>query len=170
VSSFVTLGSAVVLGLLLMMAAGCGHVPIASVSATVLPADILPMVARPMGCGEVRHVAVPVVKIKEKRYDFNGDGVRDTVVAVRCDTGAGNPPSAVFAVAATPAGPLVERLLDPREGGVVTQLRPAGADLSIVSMSYSADAPRCCPDLEVTYAFRWDGEHFAPESTTRRPI
>lgn len=170
VQSYVALLSAALLGLLLLVLAGCGHSPITSVSATVLPADLVPTVSEAMKCGKVRKVPIPVVKLREKRYDFNADGVRDAVIAARCDTGAGNPPSAVFAVTATPAGPVVERLVDRREGGVVTDLHPAGGDLAVVSLGYSARAPRCCPDVEVTYAFRWDGERFAPGATTRRPI
>lgn len=169
-STFVTVCGVLLLGLLMVLLGACGHAPIASVSATVLPADIVPTVTGPMGCGKVRKVPVKVVKIREQRYDFNGDGLNDAIVAVRCDTGAGNPPSAVFAVATTPAGPAVEKLVDPRAGGVVSDLRPAGAELAVVSHGYSADAPRCCPDLEVTYAFRWDGARFAVGPTTHRPI
>lgn len=168
-SSSAALFCAALLGLLMLLA-GCGNAPITSVSATVLPADLLPTVRDAMKCGAIRKVPVPVVKIREKRYDFNADGVRDAVVAVRCDPGAGNPPSAVFAVAATPTGPVVEQLIDPAQGDVVRELRPAGTELAVVSLGYSTDAPRCCPDVEVTYAFRWDGQRFAPGPTTRRPI
>ncbi len=142
-----------------------------TVSAAALPHDLSPTVTERMACGDIRQVAVPVVTIREHRYDFTGDGVPDAIVAVRCDTGAGNPPSAVFALAAGLLGPeVVGELVDPAGGGVVSELRPDGAGLSVVSRAYSEDAPRCCPDVEVTYAFQWDGERFAPGGTTRRTL
>ena len=142
-----------------------------TVSATALPRDLSSAVTERMACGAIRGAAVPVVTIREHRYDFTGDGVPDAIVATRCDTGAGNPPSAVFAIAAGLSGPeVVGELVGPAGGGVVSDLRPDGAALSVVSRAYSADAPRCCPDVEVTYAFQWDGERFAPGGTTRRPL
>jgi hypothetical protein len=179
VSSTVALCCAAVLGLLLALLSGCGQVAARAVSAaaplppavaSVLPVDLLPRLAAPMACGRLSGGAVPLVRLRERRHDFTGDGVPDAVVAVRCDTGAGNPPSAVFAVLATPNGPAVQaRLVDARSGEVVRDLRLRGADLSVASLGYSANAPRCCPDLRITRAFHWDGQRFAPRATTRLP-
>ncbi|HVE24099.1 MAG TPA: hypothetical protein VNC22_01785, partial [Sporichthya sp.] len=78
---------------------GCGGGGGPAVAAA-LPPELLPLVA-----GDVDCAGAPLVQVRQHRYDFTGDGVEDALLAVRCDAGAGAPPSAVFAIAARPAGP-----------------------------------------------------------------
>jgi hypothetical protein len=152
------IAGAALLAVLAIMLGGCGQASVPVSAAARLPLDLKPAVADRMACGNLG-----VTVIREKIADFTGDGVADAVVAVRCAAGAGNPPSAVFAVAATPDGVASpERLLDPAGGDVVKEIRAAAGEVAVVTYSYSAGVPRCCPDLQRTLRFHWDGNQVVP--------
>ena len=120
---------------------------------------------------EVDCVGAPLVQVRQHRYDFTGDGVEDALVAVRCDAGAGAPPSAVFAIAARPGGPeVLDELLSPEEGEVVKDLRAVGLNAVVTAFGFGPDAPRCCPDLELSHTYRWDGTTFADGTTESTPL
>lgn len=161
-----SLAGAVLLALLAIVLAACGRAVAPVPAAASLPLDLKPAVADLMACG-----TVGVSVIREKAVDFTGDGVLDAVIAARCAAGAGNPPSAVFAVAARPDGVAVpERLLDPAAGEVLKDIGVRGSQLTIVTYGYSRGVPRCCPDLEKTARFHWDGERVVPGPVTRAPL
>lgn len=161
-----TLVGAVLVAVLALLLGACGQARDAVSVAAALPLDLSPALAGAMSCG-----TLPVAVIRKELADFTGDGVLDAVIAARCDAGAGNPPSAVFALAATPDGTGVpERLLDPARGDVLKDIRTAGQEVTVVTFSYSPGVPRCCPDLEVTSTFHWDGGRVVPGPVTRAPL
>ncbi len=150
---------------LLLMLTGCGGGG-GSATAAALPPELLELVTPQLDCGPA-----PLVQVRQHRYDFTGDGVEDALVAVRCDAGAGAPPSAVFAVAARPGGPeVVDELLTPDRGEVVKDLQAVGANAVVTTFGFGPEAPRCCPDLEITHTFRWDGAAFGEPTSRSTPL
>ncbi|MGQ0466218.1 MAG: hypothetical protein ACT4QG_12945 [Sporichthyaceae bacterium] len=131
-----------------------------------LPPDLLPALTGQVGCG-----TQPIVMVRQYRYDFDADGVEDALAAVRCDTGAGSPPSTVFAIKATPAGAqIVGKLLDAAAGEVVTEVSGQGPEAVVSGFAFSPTAPRCCPDLEVVHRYRWTGQAFDAGVRTATPL
>ncbi len=151
--------------LALLVVAGCGGGG-GSATAAALPPELLDVLTSQVDCA-----GAPLVQVRQHRYDFTGDGVEDALVAVRCDSGAGAPPSAVFAVAARPGGPeVVDELLGPDEGEIVKDLRAVGPSAVVTSFGFGPAAPRCCPDLELSHTYRWDGTAFGDAATTSTPL
>jgi hypothetical protein len=112
-----------------------------------------------------------MVMVRQHRYDFSGDGAPDALVAVRCDVGAGAPPSAVFAVLNSATGPrVVDELLTPDAGEVVSDLTGIGPTAVITTFAFSPGAPRCCPDLQATHTYHWDGAEFDAGTRTATPL
>lgn len=149
--------AATIAALVLGALAGCGGGGGAPASAPPLPDELLGLLTGQVDCGP----GAGVVLVRQHRGDFTGDGLADALLAVRCDTGAGAPPSAVFAIAARPAGPeVIDELLKPDLGEVVSGLDVTGPTAVVTAFGSSADAPRCCPDLGITHTYRWDGTAF----------
>ncbi len=149
---------------LLGLLSGCGG---AQASAPPeLPIDLLAAVTGQVDCG-----GDTMVMVRQYRYDFSGDGVQDALVAVRCDTGAGSPPSSVFALQAGEQGPLVVgKLLDGDAGEVVTEVTGQGSEAIVKGFAFSPTAPRCCPDLDVMHRYQWVGTAFGPGVRTATPL
>ncbi len=134
--------------------------------AAALPPELLEVLTTQVDCA-----GAPLVQVRQHRYDFTTDGVEDALVAVRCDSGAGAPPSAVFAVAAGPDGPeVVDELLDADDGEVVKDLSAVGPNAVVTTFGFGPDAPRCCPDLEISHTYRWDGAAFGEPTTRSSPL
>ncbi|MGQ0624222.1 MAG: hypothetical protein ACT4PP_06135 [Sporichthyaceae bacterium] len=143
----------------------CGSGSAAPSGAPALPDELLGV------AGELDCAGAPLVQVRRHSYDFTGDGVADALLAVRCDAGAGSPPSTVLAIAAHSSGPLVvAELLSADVGEVVSGLDNVGVNAVITAFGYSADAPRCCPDLQVTHSFRWLGETFDAGMRVQMPL
>ena len=157
------LGAAAVITLGVL--AGCGGGG-GSSTAAALPPELLDLLTSQVDCA-----GAPLAQVRQHRYDFTGDAVEDALVAVRCDAGAGAPPSAVFAVAARPGGPeVLDELLSADRGEVVKDLQAVGPNAVVTTFGFGPDAPRCCPDLEVTHTFRWDGATFGAPTTASTPL
>ncbi|HEY5184521.1 MAG TPA: hypothetical protein VIM19_06370 [Actinomycetes bacterium] len=77
------------------------------------------------------------------------------VVTGHCDAPAGNPPSGVYAVLPSPAGPTVRSVLvDPAQEVLVTGVSVQRDVLRVRGRTYSSHAvPLCCPDRP--YARSW---------------
>jgi hypothetical protein len=160
VSARAVIVAAVVLALL----AGCGGS--GSHGAAELPADLTDVLTGQLDCG-----GSAIVTVRQHRYDFTGDGVADALVAVRCDVGAGAPPSAVFAVAASTTGPhVVDELLTLDAGEVVSDLTGIGPTAVVTTFAFSPGAPRCCPDLQATHTYHWNGTEFDAGTRTATPL
>lgn len=131
-----------------------------------LPIDLLPAISGQVDCGTQQ-----VVMVRQYRYDFTGDGVQDALAAVRCEAGAGSPPSTVFALVAGPQGPQVAgKLLDADAGEVVTEVNGQGPEAVVKGFAFSSSAPRCCPDLEVVHRYRWTGTAFDAGTRVATPL
>lgn len=149
----------------LLLLAGCGGGGGAT-TAAALPPELLDLLTAQVDCA-----GAPLVQVRQHRYDFTGDAVEDALVAVRCDPGAGAPPSAVFAVAARPGGPeVLDELLSPDQGEVVKDLDAVGPNAVVTTFGFGPEAPRCCPDLEVQHTYRWDGATFGVPTTASTPL
>ncbi len=147
--------------------AGCGAGGGGPAVAAELPPELLGLLAGQVDCGP----SAGLVLVRQHRADFTGDGVADALAAVRCDTGAGAPPSAVFAIAARPAGPeVIDELLKPEVGEVVSGLEVTGPTAVVATFGFSPEAPRCCPDLEITHTYRWDGTAFSGGTREATPL
>jgi hypothetical protein len=150
--------------LLLGTLGGCGGGGPATASA--LPPDLLTLLTTQVDCA-----GAPLVQVRQHRYDFTGDGVEDALIAVRCDTGAGAPPSAVFAVAARPKGPeVLDELLKPEDGQVVKDLQAVGPNAVVTTFGFGPNAPRCCPDLQISHTYHWDGSAFGDGISQSTPL
>jgi len=131
----------------------------------LLPTDLLRSVQLPIECGDVG-----VVKVIDERFDFDGDTSTDSILAVRCDAGAGSPPTGVYAVQAAADGPkVVGTLVSTEEGVVIQSITPAADGIRLLALGYSEGVPRCCPDLEVSYRFQWNGTTFERLEREERP-
>jgi hypothetical protein len=150
----------------LALLAGCGAARSAIAAARPLPDDLLPLLTGQVDCGGAK-----LVMVRQHSWDFTGDGVPDALVAVRCDTGAGSPPSAVFAVAAGLAGPsVVGELLQPADGEVVSDLSGEGGQAVVTAFAFGPNAARCCPDLVAVHRYRWNGTGFDPGTRVATPL
>ena len=77
------------------------------------------------------------------------------VVTGHCDALAGNPPSGVYAVLPSPAGPTVRSVLvDPAQEVLVSRVSVQHGVLRVQGETYSShEVPLCCPDRP--YARSW---------------
>lgn len=78
------------------------------------------------------------------------------VVTGHCDAPAGNPPSGVYAVLPSPAGPTVHSVLvDPAQEVMVSGVSVQGGVLRVQGRTYSSrDVPLCCPDRPYVRSWR----------------
>lgn len=158
---------AVLGALALGILAGCGSGGGRPATAATLPDELIGLLTGQLDCGP----GTALVLVRQNRGDFTGDGVADALAAVRCDTGAGAPPSAVFAIAARPQGPeVIDELLKPDLGEVVNGLEVTGSTAVVTTFGSSPDAPRCCPDLAITHTYRWDGVTFNDGTRVATPL
>lgn len=158
-------GAAAAILVAVVALAGCAGSGKASVAAP-LPPELTDLLTTEVDCA-----GAPLVQVRQHRYDFTGDGIDDALVAVRCDAGAGAPPSAVFAIAARPNAPeVVDELLRPEDGEVVKDLQAVGPNAVVTTFGFSPKAPRCCPDLQISHTYRWDGFAFADGTAQSTPL
>ncbi|QKW05633.1 hypothetical protein HUT18_03820 [Streptomyces sp. NA04227] len=112
-------------------------------------------VSFPLDCGTVG------AKVHHRAAgDLDGDGRPETVVAVRCDAGSGNPPDGVYVLtrsADTGAPPrVVATLVDPKDRRNAGELTIRhGAVLATLRGYSSPDVPSCCPDVTERASWRW---------------
>jgi hypothetical protein len=87
------------------------------------------------------------------------------VVEVRCDAGAGSPPSAVLAYRPPAPGSAAPRLLgtllSTDDDVLVTAIRFVSGRIEIAGTAYSGPTvPRCCPDRTFRATWTWSGSAF----------
>jgi hypothetical protein len=115
----------------------------------------------PIDCGPWE-----VTVVTRESVDFDGDGSDETVAHVRCATGAGTPPSALYVLAGSADGGseprVAETLVAPQEQLTVENLTVRGRTVSARLRGYSSDAvPRCCPDMKRGVEWDWEDGRFA---------
>jgi hypothetical protein len=83
--------------------------------------------------------------------DFTGDGRPEAVRLVRCNAGAGSPPSVLYAFTAQRDGTprLLQTLLRPSEDLLVNAFYTEDGQIYGPADGCSSDdVPRCCPDVQ----------------------
>jgi hypothetical protein len=117
-------------------------------------------VVHPLECGPLPRRVLDV----EVADVVPGEGP-EAVVVLRCDAGAGSPPSAVFvydrgSLRTRPATP-VATLLDAGEDVLLDDVAAREGEVTGEGYGYGApDVPRCCPDRHDTYTWTWTGGGF----------
>ncbi|MGH3343513.1 MAG: hypothetical protein ACRDPK_11675 [Carbonactinosporaceae bacterium] len=157
-----TVGDTAASGPTQLGSAAGGSAPRATVSPTPFYGRLTdvawPRVDYPMACPGVGFDVLDV-----EYGDLTSDGESEALVHVRCGSGAGSPPSALYVYDRPERGvpQLVAALLGPSSGVLVDRIgvEPGGISASGVSYS-SSDVPRCCPDETFDARWRWTGEGF----------
>ncbi|WP_181764677.1 hypothetical protein [Streptomyces albidus (ex Kaewkla and Franco 2022)] len=121
----------------------------------------------PVNCG--RGPQAKVVVVDQGSADFDGDGRSETVASVRCHSGTGSPPNALFvlASAAEPDKPprVVATMLRTKERMTVQDLKVRGTTVSAKLLGYSSPSvPSCCPDKQRKVKWEWKDGKFALEA------
>lgn len=120
----------------------------------------------PVDCGRP---SVKIDVVDKGVTDFDGDGQRETVASVRCHSGTGTPPNALFVLAA-PARPddpprVVATMLRTKERMTVQDLQVRGRTVSAKLLGYSSSSvPSCCPDRQRKVKWEWKDGKFALEA------
>lgn len=100
---------------------------------------------------------LPVKLTARFSADTSGNGTLVTVVAAHCDAGNGTPPDGLYLLRPGPGGKprIAATLISPNEHLTVRTLglRADGAIHAAVDGYSSADVPRCCADLHLTYTW-----------------
>lgn len=121
-------------------------------------------VAHPLACGRL---AVRLLDVEVR--DVTGDGEPEAVVLLRCDAGAGSPPSAMYVYNRAPRSGEVPSpmaiLLRQEEDLLLNEITTAERMIQGTAYAYSGpDVPRCCPDRHLRLTWRWTGTRFAQQS------
>lgn len=120
-------------------------------------------VTYPFDCGSVGYFVE-----RSRSADLNGDGYLDAVVLVRCDAGAGSPPSGLYAFDGTssPRRPrLLATLMSPTDNRLAADFSIHDTTVEMVAHGYSSDrVARCCPDQTLDLTWTWHGSTYS--STT----
>lgn len=117
-------------------------------------------VPHPVDC---RELALRVLDVEVANLD--GTPGPEAVVVVRCDAGAGSPPSAVLvydqdSVTSRPPSPAAT-LLTTGEDVLLAGVSVDSGRIRGEAFAYSAkDVPRCCPDRHLELTWRWTGRDF----------
>jgi hypothetical protein len=131
-----------------------------SAPAQALPAPDAKTAAYPLKCRSGK-----TVLLKQAIGDIDGDKNPETVAAVRCDSGIGTPPSAVYVL--TGANRVIATLVEPAEEQNVTALAVTGGTITATLLGYSSDAvARCCPDKTQKIKWQWRNGKFTRSATT----
>ncbi|SEM54454.1 hypothetical protein SAMN05414137_13337 [Streptacidiphilus jiangxiensis] len=116
----------------------------------------------PIDCGPL-----PVHIDQQFSAALPGAGTPVTVVAARCDAGAGSPPDGLYALEAGRTAPI--QLLDPAKRFTVRTMAMRGdGSIHATVIGYSSTSvPDCCPDLTETldWSLGADGAWAAPVVT-----
>ncbi|MCF3963328.1 hypothetical protein [Streptomyces fuscigenes] len=113
----------------------------------------------PLECGTVGTVVTA-----KASGDLDGDGNPETVAAVRCDSGTGAPPDAVYVLNRDRAGAprVVATLLGVASRETVGKgftVRDRAVYATLLGYS-SENVPSCCPDVQQHVSWSWRGGVF----------
>lgn len=99
--------------------------------------------------------------------DVDGRAPAEAVVAVRCDAGAGSPPTGLYVYAGRLGDVrLLGTLLRPEDDILLTGVDVEDGVVTAAGTTYSStQVPRCCPDERFAATWRWDGSTFRRQST-----
>jgi hypothetical protein len=117
-------------------------------------------VTYPLACG-----GIPTTVVAVSGGDVGADGVPDAAVAVRCDAGAGSPPTELYVYAPPGAGDSSPRrlatLVEQTDDVLLTTVAVDASGVRATGYAYSsARVPRCCPDERVDVRWARDDVRF----------
>ncbi|RAJ60046.1 hypothetical protein K378_04744 [Streptomyces sp. Amel2xB2] len=120
----------------------------------------------PVDCGSP---SVKVDVVAKGSADFDGDGQQETVASVRCHSGTGTPPNALFVLGAAPRPDqkprVVATMLRMKERMTVEDLKVDDRTVSAKLLGYSSPSvPSCCPDRQRKVKWEWKDGKFALEA------
>jgi hypothetical protein len=113
-------------------------------------------VSYPFDCGSVGYTVQQVAYVTLD--------VPSTLVLVRCNAGAGSPPSGLYLFDPGASGDpsLRAALLKETDGYLARSFTLTGTNVTMAVDGYSSSSvPRCCPDIHKTLSWSWDGREFA---------
>lgn len=106
----------------------------------------------------------PAVSVRQVAYPVPVPGVQLAVVLVRCNSGAGTPPVAVYVydrATSTGSPHLAGTLVTDGDGWQAATFGVNGATISLPVAGFSSGSlPNCCPDVRATLVWRWSGSKY----------
>jgi hypothetical protein len=104
--------------------------------------------------------------------DVTGDGVDDAFVWVDCVHPTSGWPHQLeaFDGSSDPANPTRIGVLIPAADNLRSgELSFTDSSVTVRANGFAERDPNCCPSLEITQSFSWDGSRFVPGERTVRP-
>jgi hypothetical protein len=112
----------------------------------------------------------PPVLVAQVAYPAPAPGVQLAAVLVRCNVGAGTPPSALYiydGASSTRSPHLAAALVTDGDGwqagnfSGADPLRVNGTSISLAVAGFSSTSlPNCCPDIRATLVWHWTGARY----------
>jgi hypothetical protein len=101
-----------------------------------------------------------------RHADLTGDGRKETIVSASCQTATSGNPTRVFVYHGT------KKILDIGKGYYLlsTDAKANGRTLTVNAKALSERAALCCPDVAVTFKYRWNGSGFTKVSVSQKPL
>jgi len=144
--------------------------PTASTRATTNLDDVdWPSVIDDLDCSPINE-GVEVVDTASS--DVTGDGVEDAFVWVDCVHPTSGWPQQLeaFDGSSDPANPTRIGVLVPAAENLRSrELSFSGSSVTVRAAGFAERDPNCCPSLEITQSFTWDGSDFVPGDRTVQP-
>jgi hypothetical protein len=113
-------------------------------------------------CG---HSFNPSVVVLQVAYATPAPGVARAVVEARCNSGAGTPSSEVYVYDRADAARsphLAQTLITMTDNWQTRPLRLEGDTVSLPAYGFTTSSvPRCCPDVQTTLVWQWNGSDYA---------
>jgi hypothetical protein len=139
--------------------------PQTTTAAAPLPAPDPADVTLPLECGGAKSLVT-----KKVSGDLDGDGAPETVAVARCDAGSGTPPSGIYVLAGSREGTprVVATLVEPAEKLSVKEIAVGDGAITATLLGYSSpEVPSCCPDLQESVKWQWQGGKFVRSAQPR---
>jgi hypothetical protein len=93
--------------------------------------------------------------------DVTGDGLPEAIVRAECAHGASEWPDSVYVYSDASGTPtLIGTLLTQSANSYATRIAPHGRAITLGLVTWSHYAAGCCPDLDSTQTFTWNGSSF----------
>ena len=144
----------------------------AAASVPALTSVDWPSVSFPVAA-HCRHFQPPVI-VSQVAYAAPAPGVDVAILLVRCNAGAGAPPVVLYVYDRALPGDrahLAATLVDDRDNWQAGAFNAQGATVSIPVAGFSSNSvPNCCPDVQTTLSWTWDGAGYRLTSDVPRHV
>jgi hypothetical protein len=106
----------------------------------------------------------PPVLVLQTAYVSPSAGVRLALNLVRCNAGAGSPPVALYVYDGATSrsdAHLLSTLISDNDNWLAGSFNASASSVSIAVAGFSTNSvPNCCPDVQTTLTWLWDGSGF----------